>query len=281
MFLTTVFILAPLVFVWHTDHLEISSTTSMGTVILFVIIVTTIFFYKLISGTISMPKLFPTVHPDTSTVLSLFTVMPILVTTYTCHHMIHPILSQLGNESDSKRVITISIRFCAATYVITSAFAYILFGDDTLNDVMGNFNAELEVPYGTLFKDVIRLGFALHLILVFPLLKFSLHMNLDSLFDQSASPTTVDNSHFFLVTCSLLTAAFLGALSVPDVWTIFQCIGSTSAVCLCFVFPGSLVLRDQDGIYTVREKLIACFLIFLASSVSVMAVFGDIYNLFT
>jgi sodium-coupled neutral amino acid transporter 2 len=68
------------------DSLEFSSALSVGLAVLFVVVTAAIAAYKLVAGTISMPKLFPDLSADASTILSYFSVVPILVTAYICHH---------------------------------------------------------------------------------------------------------------------------------------------------------------------------------------------------
>jgi amino acid permease len=52
-----------------------------------------------------------------------------------------------------------------------------------------------------------------------------------------------DNKRFVVITLVLLVFSYIAAVAIPDIWFIFQFMGSTSAVCLAFVFPGSIVLR--------------------------------------
>ncbi|MCO5593417.1 hypothetical protein L7F22_047431 [Adiantum nelumboides] len=273
MLFTTVFILAPLACVRHLvprlgllirlartrrclfslegfldilllgDSLELSSAVSVGLAILFVVVTAAIFMFKLAVGTIIVPKLLPTFSLDASTILSYFSAVPILVTAYICHHSIHPILNELKRPSDSTKVIRFSLGLCTSIYVTTSVFGYLLFGEDTLSDVLSNFDADLEVPHGALLSDVVRVGYAIHLMLVYPLLNFSLRLNVDGLVFPRACLLSLDNRRFYSMTFCLVAAAFLGASFVPDIWDAFQFTGSTSAVCLGFVFPGSLVLR--------------------------------------
>ncbi|MCO5577474.1 hypothetical protein L7F22_031307 [Adiantum nelumboides] len=281
MLFTTVFILAPLACVRHVDSLELSSAVSVGLAILFVVVTAAIFMFKLAVGTIIVPKLLPTFSLDASTILSYFSVVPILVTAYICHHSIHPILNELKRPSDSTKVIRFSLGLCTSIYVTTSVFGYLLFGEDTLSDVLSNFDADLEVPHGALLSDVVRVGYAIHLMLVYPLLNFSLRLNVDGLVFPRARLLSLDNRRFYSMTFCLVAAAFLGASFVPDIWDAFQFTGSTSAVCLGFVFPGSLVLRDVHNIATRQEKVVAWFMVVLAAGASCIAISGDLYGMFT
>ncbi|KAI5061214.1 hypothetical protein GOP47_0023719 [Adiantum capillus-veneris] len=280
MLVTTIFILAPLACVRHVDSLELTSALSVGLAILFVVVTAAIFLYKLAVGTIGLPKLLPTFSLDASTILGYFSVVPILVTAYICHHSIHPILNELKRASDSTKVIRFSLGLCTSIYVTTSVFGYLLFGEGTLSDVLSNFDADLEVPHGAVLSDVVRVGYAVHLMLVYPLLNFSLRLNVDGLVFPRARPISLDDRRFYSMTFCLVAVAFVGASFVPDIWDAFQFTGSTSAVCLGFVFPGSLVLRDVHNIATRREKVVAWFMVLLAAGASCIAISGDIYELF-
>lgn len=67
------------------DSLKYTSALSVGLAVVFVIITAGIAIVKLLSGSIPMPKLFPTLT-DLASVSSLFTVVPVMVTSYICHY---------------------------------------------------------------------------------------------------------------------------------------------------------------------------------------------------
>lgn len=68
------------------DSLKLSSALSVGLAVLFVVVTAAIVMYKLAAGTVSMPRLFPDFDTDASTILTYFSVVPVLVTAYICHH---------------------------------------------------------------------------------------------------------------------------------------------------------------------------------------------------
>ncbi|KAL5168507.1 Amino acid transporter AVT6B [Glycine soja] len=72
-----------------------------------------------------MPRLFPIIT-DVASVLELFTVVPVLVTAYTCHYNV---------------------------YLLTSFFGFLLFGEGTLDDVLANFDTDLGIPFGSVLND--------------------------------------------------------------------------------------------------------------------------------
>lgn len=67
------------------DSLGYTSALSVALAIVFLVITVGITVYKLISGTVLMPRLFPNVT-DLTSFLNLFTVVPVLVTAYICHY---------------------------------------------------------------------------------------------------------------------------------------------------------------------------------------------------
>ena len=67
------------------DSLRFTSALSVALAVVFVVITAGIAIVKLLSGSISAPKLFPSI-PDLASVWNLFTVVPVLVTAYICHY---------------------------------------------------------------------------------------------------------------------------------------------------------------------------------------------------
>lgn len=279
-FFTTAFVLSPLVSFRHVDSLRLSSALSVALAVLFVVITTLIAGYKIAAGTISKPKLFPEFDNDASTIFSYFSVVPVVVTAYICHHTVHPVINELEKASHAQGIVRTSLTLCTTIYVMTSVFGYLLFGDDTYSDVLSNFDVDLGVPYSTVLSDIVRVGYAVHIMLVFPLLNFSLRVNLDELLFPSAPALSKDTRRFFMLTTCVVALAVLTASFVPSIWDAFQITGSTAGVCLGFIFPGILVLRDVHGIATRQEKFAAWFMVVLAIGSSIIALTGDIYDIF-
>lgn len=280
MLFTTVFVLVPLVSFRHVDSLSISSAMSVALAILFVLVTAAVTVWKLIDGTISSPKLFPNFNDDAFTVFDYFSVVPVVVTAFICHHCVHPILNELEKGSDSRAIVRTSLVLCSTVYLATSIFGYLLFGDDTLSDVLSNFDVDLGVPYSVVFSDIVRVGYAIHLMLVFPLLHFSLRLNMDGLIFPRAGPLSQDTRRFFSLTACLIVVSLLAACFVPNIWDAFQITGSTSGVLVGYIFPGILVLRDVHGIATKGERWTSWFMVVLAIGSSVIALIGDIYDIF-
>ena len=141
-------------------------------------------------------------------------------------------------------MIRTSLGLCASIFIATSVFGYLLFGDDTLSDVLSNFDADLGVPYSQVFADMVRVGYAIHIMLVFPLLHFSLRLILDGLlFPRVTKPLVLDNRRFISLTLSVIGISWVVACYVPDIWDVFQITGSTVGALIAFIIPAVLVLR--------------------------------------
>ncbi|XP_039037879.1 amino acid transporter AVT6B-like isoform X2 [Hibiscus syriacus] len=262
------------------DSLRYTSALSVGFAVMFVAITAGVTIVKLMEGKIGMPRLMPILDNQAS-FWKLFTTVPVLVTAYICHHNILPIENELKDPTQMKLIVRKSLIFCTAIYIATSFFGVLLFGDHILDDVLANFDADLGIPYSSLLDDLIRLSYCLHLMLVFPIVFFSLRLNIDGLLFPYAIPIAISKRRFISTTVALMGFIFVGANFIPSIWDAFQFTGATAAVCVSYIFPAAITLRDTHGIATKNDRLISWMMIFLAVSTSTVAVTSDIYGLFS
>ena len=139
--------------------------------------------------------------------------------------------------------VRIALVLCSAIYFAIGLFGYLLFGDSIMSDILVNFDRTSDSATGALLNDAVRLSYALHLMLVFPLLNFSLRSNIDEFLFPKKPLLASANKRFVSLTIVLLVFSYLAAIAFPDIWYLFQFVGSTSAVCLAFIFPGAIALR--------------------------------------
>ncbi|CAN1795039.1 Amino acid transporter AVT6A [Linum perenne] len=222
------------------DSLKFSSAIAVALAAVFLFITAGIVAVKLVNGTLSMP--------------SLFTTVPVLVTAFICHFNVE-------DPSQIRKVVQASLALCSSAYIMISLFGFLLFGDSTLDDVLANFNTDLGggIPYSSVINDIVRVSYALHLMLVFPVLFYPLRLSIDGLLFPSATmPLSLDSR---------------------SIWDAFQFTGATSAVCLGFIFPAAIALRDRHGIAAKKEKILSVFMIFLAVLSCLVAIYSDAYAL--
>ncbi|KAI5591689.1 hypothetical protein POPTR_004G111400v4 [Populus trichocarpa] len=275
---TTLFVFSPLACFKRIDSLSYTSALSVALAVVFLIITVGITIVKLINGSIAMPRLMPDVT-DMTSFWKLFTTVPVLVTAYICHYNVHSIDNELEDSTQIKPVVRTALALCSSVYMMTSIFGFLLFGDATLDDVLANFDTNLGIPYSSLLNDAVRVSYAAHLMLVFPIVFFPLRLNLDGLLFPSAQPFHQANTRFALVTIGLIALIFLGANCIPSIWDAFQFTGATAAVCLGFIFPASITLRDRHNIASKRDKILCIFMIALAVFSNGVAIYSDAYAL--
>eukprot|EP01018_Ginkgo_biloba_P000987 Gb_25788 [translate_table: standard] len=252
MFFTTFLILVPLACFRHVDSLKFSSALSVALAVVFVVITAGITVVKLFTGDIHMAKLLPSVA-DLASFWKLFTVVPVIVTACICHYTVHPIQNELKKPSEMQRVVQTSLALCPTLYLMTSVFCYLLFGDQTMADVLANFDTDLGVPYSVILNDIV-------------------HQLYDSF--------NADTKRFVLITAGVIGFVFMGATLIPNIWDAFQFTGATVAICIGFIFPSAIALRDIHGISTKKDKCLALVMIILAVISSSIAVSSDFYDLF-
>jgi len=276
---TTLLVFAPLVSFKRLDSLSYTSALSVALAVIFVVITAGIAILKLVDGTIAMPKLFPELE-DLSSIWKLFTAVPVLVTAYICHYNVHSIDNELEDKTQTKPIVRTSLALCSSVYIATSFFAYLLFGDGTLDDVLANFDSDLGIPFSSVFNDVVRVSYAAHVMLVFPIVFFALRLNLDGLLFPTSRHISHDNKRFAAITVSLLVVIYTAAIFIPSIWDAFQFTGATAAVLIGFIFPAMVILRDPYGIATKRDKILAVTMIVLAVFSNSVALYSDTVNIF-
>lgn len=139
--------------------------------------------------------------------------------------------------------VRISIVICIAIYFAIGFFGYLLFGDSIMADMLVNFDQNSDSAIGQLLNDIVRLSYAVHLLLVYPIMNFSLRVNIDELLFPKKPDLASDTTRFISMTCVLLAFTYTVAIAIPNIWYFFQFMGSTTIVCLSFIFPGAIILR--------------------------------------
>lgn len=158
-------------------------------------------------------------------------------------YTVHPIENELEDPSKMKSIVRTSITLCTSVYVATSFFGFLLFGNRTMDDILANFDGDLGIPFSSLLNDIVRMSYVIHLMLVFPIVFYSLRLNVDGLLFPYAIPIVFDDRRFFSVTAALMGFIFMGANFVPSIWDAFQFTGATATVAVGFIFPAAVALR--------------------------------------
>ncbi|KAH6790411.1 Transmembrane amino acid transporter family protein [Perilla frutescens var. frutescens] len=261
------------------DSLRHASAISVLLAAFFVAICSMMAIHALWVGKTKTPRLFPDFAGGVS-VFSLFTTIPVIATAFGCHVNIHPIRAELGRPSDMSSAVRIALVLCVAIYFAVGFFGYLLFGDSIMADMLVNFDKTSDSVISTILNITVRLSYAIHLMLVFPVINYSLRVNVDELFFPKRPLLAAENIRFYSITCIVLAFIYVTAIAIPNIWYFFQFMGTTTVMCLMFIFPSSVVLRDVHCMSTRRDKALAVLVIFLSIGTSLVAIFSNLVDYF-
>lgn len=280
-FVVMVVFLAPLCSLDKIDSLSLTSAASVALAVLFVIIAFTVAFIKLVEGRIDTPRMLPDLSSKTA-IMDLLVVIPIMTNAYVCHFNVQPIYNELHQRSPQKmnRIGRLTTILCILVYASTAVSGYLLFGNDTEDDVLTNFDQDLGIRFSPALNYIVRIGYILHLILVFPVIHFSLRQTVDELVFEGSPPLSESRKRSLGLTAILLILIYIGSTMIPNIWTAFKFTGATTAVSLGFIFPSLVALRlRHQGDLSLGEWLLSWLMLVLAVTVSIVGVVGNIYSL--
>lgn len=277
-----VLFLAPLCFLDKIDSLSTTSAASVALAVVFVIVVFIVALIKLVEGKIEPPRLAPD-FGSKKAIMDLLVVIPIMSNAYVCHFNVQPIYNELEGRTPQKmyRVGRLTTVICVLVYASTAVAGYLLFGKDTESDVLTNFDKDLGIRFSTALNYIVRIGYVLHLVLVFPVIHFSLRRTVDSLIFEGLNPLSESKKRCMVLTIVLLALIYLGSTMVPNIWTAFKFTGATTAVSLGFTFPSLVALKlskERNGVSHV-ERLLSWLMLTLAVIVSIAGVVSNIYSI--
>lgn len=274
--------LAPLCALEKIDSLSLTSAASVVLAVIFVVVASVVASIKLVEGRVEPPRLVPDFSSKT-TILDLLVVIPIMTNAYVCHFNLQPIYNELEGRSPQKmntvgRITTI---ICVLVYVSTATSGYLLFGKDTESDVLTNFDKPLGIRFSSALNYIVRVGYILHLVLVFPVIHFSLRQTVDALVFEGSAPLLESRKRSLALTIVLLALIYVGSTMIPNIWTAFKFTGATTAVSLGFIFPSLVALSlGRKGEFLSRvDKFLSWFMLIMASTVSIIGVIGNIYSM--
>ncbi|KAG0587378.1 hypothetical protein KC19_2G160300 [Ceratodon purpureus] len=280
--ITMIFVLAPLSSLRKIDSLKFTSAASVALAVLFVVLSCGIALAKLAAGNLQIPRMLPS-FASKRAVLELLTVIPIMSNAFVCHFNVPPIYLELHDRSPAKmfKVGRITAILCVLVYSATALSGYLLFGELTNSDVLANFDTDLGIPFSNVLNNTIRIGYVLHLMLVFPVIHFSLRQTIDAILFPRAPPLPESKYRFFIVTLALLTLIFIGSTLIPNIWVAFEFTGATTGLSLGFIFPALVVIRSKlkRGKHVHESLPLAWAMVVMGVIISFVGIGTQVYNL--
>ncbi|CAN6459530.1 unnamed protein product [Victoria cruziana] len=261
-FLLLILVLAPLSSLQKIDSLSLTSAASVVLAVVFVVVA--------LPGT-------------RRAVFDLLVVIPIMTNAYICHANVQPIYNELEERSAEKmkKVGRISAVLSVVVYAFTATSGYLLFGKDTDSDVLTNFDNDLGLPHSAAINYIVRISYAIHLLLVFPVLHFALRNTVDAAIFRSFVPLQECRKKSLILTSVLLTLLYLGSAVIPNIWVAFKFTGTTSGLALGFIFPSLIGLRlnGQGETLSSGEKMLLRLMLVLALVTGMIGVVGNAYSI--
>uniref|UniRef100_M4F278 Amino acid transporter transmembrane domain-containing protein n=1 Tax=Brassica campestris TaxID=3711 RepID=M4F278_BRACM len=274
--------LAPLCALNKIDSLSVTSAASVALAVVFVVVCFAVAAIKLVEGTIDTPRLSPD-FSSKEAILDLLVVIPIMSNAYVCHFNVQPIYNELEGRSPHKmnRVGRITTAICVVVYASTAISGYLLFGVATEADILTNFDKDLGIRFSSAVNYVVRIGYILHLVLVFPVIHFSLRETVNTLLFEGSPPLSESKKRSLGLTLILLALIYIGSTMIPNIWTAFKFTGATSAVSLGFTFPALIALRlgKQSNTLSFVERSVSWLMLILAVVVSIVGTVGNVYSI--
>ncbi|CAN9502138.1 unnamed protein product [Ophioblennius macclurei] len=165
--------------------------------------------------------------------------IPTLAFSFLCHTAVLPIYCELERPTKGRmqKVSIVSISLSFLLYLISALFGYLTFYAHVNSDLLVGYDEYL--PRDIMVMTV-RLAILLAVLLTVPLIHFPARKAVVLLLcgDRPFSwPIHV------AATLCILTVVLLLAIFAPNIRDLFGVIGSTTASCLLFVFPGIFYLK--------------------------------------
>ncbi|XP_058111434.1 amino acid transporter AVT6E [Magnolia sinica] len=281
-FIILVIFLAPLCSLERIDSLSLTSAASVALAVVFVVVTCVIAMIKIIEGQAEAPRWGPDIGSKKA-ILDLLVVIPIMTNAYVCHFNVQPIYNELEGRSPKKmnQVGRITTVLCIVVYAATAISGYLLFGEQTESDILTNFDRDNGIPFSSVLNYIVRVGYVLHLVLVFPVIHFSLRQTVDALAFKGSAPLTESRKRSLTLTVVLLALIYLASTMIPNIWVAFKFTGATTAVSLGFIFPSLIALKlNQQGENLEHGvKILSWVMLVLAVLVSIIGVTGNIYSI--
>lgn len=175
--------------------------------------------------------------------------------------------------------VKISIVGTMIVYMMVAASSSLVFGVSTEQDILVNLNPKalqqlMDPRLADVISVLLSVGYALKLILIFPLANWSLRENLSDLFFHTQHPT---GWQFYSITYGVLVFAFLASqYLVRGVLNAIDIVGSTACVCIIFVIPSWLMLKFEG--YDIWTRIFAIVILALGVFCLLEGVVGEVWR---
>lgn len=181
----------------------------------------------------------------------IFQAVPVITFALTCHAQAPPIHFELSNHTATRFrfVIAITYTICCILYISNGTFGYILFQDQTSDNVLNNFGTD------DWLANTARICVTFTITFSYPLMNFAFRTAFDfivfdmgykAIFGEMKNVHPKQNisvpSHRRYILETVIAGILVWILNVlvPSISVIFGLIGALAGSCIVFIFPALL-----------------------------------------
>jgi len=205
----------------------------------------------------------------------IFQCLPIFSLAYACQCQLFVVYDSLEDASlmRMETIVTTSLKIVTFVYCTVAILGYTTYVDIVDGNVLKNFSPNFVL-------DLIKIGFAISVVVGFPLMIFPCRQSIHTLFfsqqpmEGIASKTYIEPFMFKAITLCIVLSTMMVALFIPNVETIVGLTGATMGSFICFIFPGIIFTKA----FPKEETGISKFVLTIGCILLVLCTYSNVYS---
>ena len=205
----------------------------------------------------------------------VFQCLPIFSLAYACQCQLFVVYDSLEDASlmRMEKIVAYSLKIVTFVYCMVAILGYTTYADLVEGNVLKNFSPNI-------ILDLIKFGFAISVVVGFPLMIFPCRQSIYTLFfsqhpvEGVASKTYIEPFMFKAITLCIVLSTMMVAIFIPNVETILGLTGATMGSFICFIFPGIIYNKAKPK----EEISISKFVLAVGCVLLVLCTYSNIYS---
>jgi len=177
--------------------------------------------------------------------LEIFEAIPVMSFSFTYHMNIFPIMNEMVNTKQVRKVSIISVNICLITYLFVSIFGYVQFGNQIQGNILNNY------PDEDVFISLARIALSLIMCFSYPVLGYSARDIFDQCFFKTRSPPY---SRILTESAVFVVLSLVLAIAVPGIQIIFGIVGASFGNMIVYILPAIFYLMVENSNYLFERK---------------------------
>lgn len=198
-------------------------------------------------------------------VVSICGAVSTYVFAYYANPSIPPLMEELLSYSYSRmmKATKMGIILIFGFYIVVSVSLYIAFQNGTEGDVLlnltpTNLSPKVGPVLGKILGTTVLFGYALKVMLYFPMINWPLRENLSDMFWGTSRPS---GWRFHVLSYGILAWVYLLSLLIKEIVMAIDFVGATAGLGITFLAPAALIFRNEWGNRGSLPQFILFFLV--------------------